>query len=234
MPGKRLPDKNSRILLEIYRILRSHFGYRHWWPGQTPFEVMIGAILTQNTSWANVEKAIGNLKQRNLLDPQKMAGLELNELALLIKPSGYFNQKALKLKAFLDFFLAPPVSGSIKKMRKIPLEKMRQCLLGVKGIGPETADSILLYALNKPVFVVDAYTRRILSRLGLVPEKTSYEDLQKFFEQNLPKSIRLYNDYHAQLVELGKTYCRKKPLCKNCPLAILKRCKFQANPDFIF
>ncbi len=224
MPGKKSPVNNSQALLRIYRILRLHFGYRHWWPGETPFEVMVGAILTQSTNWKNVERAIGNLKRRNLLEANKMARLDLKELARLIRPSGYFNQKALKLKAFLAFFLAPPISGSVKSMRKIPAARMRELLLSVTGIGPETADSILLYALGKPVFVVDAYTKRVFARLGFTPEKIGYEDLRKFFEQNLPRSVRLYNDFHAQLVELGKNYCKKTPQCAACPVKAGKHC----------
>jgi endonuclease-3 related protein len=185
---------------------------------------MVGAILTQSTNWKNVERAIGNLKRRDLLEAKKMARLDLQELAQLIRPSGYFNQKALKLKAFLAFFLAHPISGSVKSMSKIPAAKMREMLLAVKGIGPETADSILLYALGKPVFVVDAYTKRVFHRLGFTPEKIGYEDLRKFFEQNLPRSVRLYNDYHAQLVELGKNYCKKTPQCGACPLKAAKHC----------
>ncbi len=224
MPGKKSPDKIRADLLQIYQALLDHFGHRHWWPGETPFEVMIGAILTQSTNWKNVERAIANLKNRDLLSPGKMAELDLAALASLVRPSGYFNQKALKLKAFLKFFLAPPISGSIKKMKRIPSPLMRQRLLSVKGIGPETADSILLYALDQPVFVIDAYTRRIFTRLGLAPEKISYQDLRNFFEQNLPRRAALYNDYHAQLVELGKNYCRKKPLCAACPLASSELC----------
>jgi len=225
MPGKKSPDKPSKSLLEIYRVLLSHFGPRNWWPGETEFEIMIGAILTQSTNWKNVEAAIRNLKARKLLDPGKMAKLDLDELADLIKPSGYYHQKAIKLKNFLNFFLAPPISGSIKKMKQIPTGKIRDLLLSVKGIGPETADSILLYALDQPVFVIDAYTRRIFSRLGIASEKISYEDLRKFFEQNLPRHPTLFNDYHAQLVELGKTYCRKVPVCEKCPLNSLKKCR---------
>lgn len=224
MSGARSADKTAQLLLTIYQLLREHFGFRNWWPGENAFEVMVGAILAQNTSWKNVEKAINNLKRNKLLNPRKLAQLDKETLAQLVRPSGYYNQKALKLQAFLQFFLSPPLLGSIKKMKQIPTKELREMLLAIKGIGPETADSILLYALDKPVFVVDAYTRRIFSRLGLVPENIRYDDLQKFLEQNLPCQITLYNDYHAQLVELGKNYCKKKPLCQLCPLKQLKRC----------
>jgi len=223
--GKKRLDKTQRLVLEIYHLLYAHFGYRHWWPGESAFEIIIGAILTQNTNWKNVERAIKNLKDHNLFTPEKLAQLDLKKLEKLIRPSGYYHQKALRIKQFLIFFLSPPISGSIEKIKKIPTAHLRKMLLGIKGIGPETADSILLYALGKKVFVIDAYTRRIFSRLGLVSEQASYEQAQNFFEQNLPKSVKLYNDYHAQIVELGKTFCLKKPNCGNCPLKQLKRCK---------
>jgi len=186
---------------------------------------MVGAILTQNTNWLNVERAIKNLKRARALSPKKLAEIDLQELEELVRPSGYFRQKAKRMKIFLEFFLAPPISGSLKKMKKIETGKMREMLLSVKGIGPETADSILLYALDKPVFVVDAYTRRIFSRLGMVSEKIGYEELRAFFEKNLPEDVALYNDYHAQLVALGNQYCKKRALCKECPLLDLGKCK---------
>jgi len=224
-PGKRPSHKSRNIHLEIYQHLLSHFGARNWWPAQSPFEVMVGAILTQNTSWRNVERAINNLRRAGALSPKKLAEIDLRELEELIRPSGYFRQKAIRLKIFLEFLLAPPISGSIKKMKKIETGRMREMLLSVKGIGPETADSILLYALGKPVFVVDAYTRRIFSRLGLVAEKIGYEELRAFFETYLPKDTALFNDYHAQLVALGNQYCKKRALCKECPLLYFRKCK---------
>jgi len=213
-----------QALLNIYRRSRAHFGRLDWWPGETPFEVMVGAILTQNTSWANVERAIDNLKKNQLLQPRRLRKVKLQKLEQLIRPSGYFRQKARRLKIFLEFFFAPPLNGSIANMKKIPAGRMRQMLLAVKGIGPETADSILLYALDKPVFVIDAYTRRIFSQLGLAPEKISYEDLRKFFEQNLPQSVSLFNDYHAQIVAIGKHFCKKRAKCQLCPLFDLRKC----------
>jgi len=224
-PGKKPSHKSRKIHLEIYQRLLSRFGPRDWWPAQAPFEVMVGAILTQNTSWRNVERAINNLRKAGALSPKKLSEIGLEKLEELIRPSGYFRQKAVRLKIFLEFYLAHPISGSIKKMKKIESGKMREMLLSVKGIGPETADSILLYALDKPVFVVDAYTRRIFSRLGLVPEKIGYEELRAFFETDLPKDAALYNDYHAQLVALGNQYCKKRALCKECPLLDFGKCK---------
>jgi endonuclease III related protein len=224
-PGKKLSHKTVNPHPVIYALLRSRFGPRDWWPADTPFEVMVGAILTQNTSWLNVERAINNLKRARALSPKKMSRIELDKLEQLVRPSGYFRQKAKRLKIFLEFFFAPPINGSLRKMRKIEAGRMREMLLSVKGIGPETADSILLYALDKPVFVVDAYTRRIFSRLGLVDEKIGYEELKAFFEKDLPSDAGLYNDYHAQLVALGNQYCKKRALCKECPLLALDKCR---------
>ena len=214
----------SFLLLEIYQRLYFHFGARNWWPGETEFEIILGAILTQNTSWKNVERAINNLKEKNLLQPEKLRKISQEKLEELVRPSGYYRQKARRIKDFLEFYSAPPISGKIQNLKKIPTKKLRKMLLEIKGIGPETADSILLYALGRPVFVVDAYTRRIFSRLGLVSEDIGYEELRKFFEQNLPRKVSLYNDYHAQLVELGKRYCKAEPDCASCPLSNMKLC----------
>ena len=202
----------------IYKKLYSYFGPQHWWPGETPFEVMLGAILTQNTSWQNVEKAIGNLKKHKLLNPRKLYKLEQRKLASLIRPAGYYNIKAKRLKYFLDF-LFQSYGGDIKKISRVDKIALRQELLAVNGIGPETADSILLYALNKPVFVVDAYTRRILLRHRLIKETASYDGVQDLFTHNLKKDAKLFNEYHALLVRLGKDFClKKKGKCDTCPL----------------
>ena len=195
----------------------NHFGPLHWWPGETPFEIMVGAILTQNTSWVNVERAIENLKKEGLLDPYKMFELPDERMKELIKPSGFFNVKTKRLKAFLEFFIRE-YNGDVEEMKKEDLSTLRKKLLSVNGIGKETADSILLYALDKPIFVVDAYTRRIFSRHGFVPQDIEYDDLQRFFMKNLPQDVSLYNEYHAQIVLTGKNYCRKTPLCEKCPL----------------
>ncbi len=210
-------NPKSAILLEIYRRLYDAFGPRHWWPGETPFEVMAGAILTQNTSWTNVEKAIQRLKEKGCLDIARVHRLKKPQLASMIKSSGYYRIKADRLKAFIDFVFKE-CDGSIEKMGEEDLPVLREKLLGIKGIGPETADSILLYGLRKPIFVVDAYTKRVLSRHGIVSEKASYARIQRLFMKHLPQDERLFNEYHALLVHLGKTFCRKIPSCEVCPI----------------
>jgi endonuclease-3 related protein len=205
------------ILIKIYRTLYQTYGPRHWWPGETSFEVMVGAILTQNTSWRNVEKAIQKLKGKGVLNPEGIHHLKRSELARLIKSSGYYRIKTDRLKLFIDF-LFEEYDGNIKKMGRERLGELREKLLEVKGIGPETADSILLYGLKKPIFVVDAYTRRILSRHGIISEKASYEEVQKLFMDYLPRDEKLFNEYHALFVYLGKTVCKKIPRCELCPL----------------
>jgi len=203
--------------MKIYGRLYRTYGPRHWWPGETPFEVMVGAILTQNTSWRNVEKAIQNLKARKVLHARGIHQLRKNQLASLIRSSGYFRIKADRLKAFVNF-LFENYRGNLGKIREERLNILRQRLLGVKGIGPETADSILLYGLKKPIFVVDAYTKRILSRHGILSERASYEEVQRLFMDHLPQDERLFNEYHALLVHLGKTLCKKTPRCDLCPI----------------
>lgn len=203
---------------EIYKKLHFRFGSQYWWPAESKFEVMLGAILTQNTNWSNVEKAIDNLKKMRLLNFARIYKLSQGKLASLIRPSGYYNIKARRLKEFLSF-LSKSYRGNLFTMAKEDTGKLRQKLLCVNGVGPETADSILLYALNKPVFVVDAYTKRILLRHGFIGKKAGYEQIQDLFMRNLPKNARLFNEYHALLVRLGKEFCLKsKPKCKLCPL----------------
>jgi endonuclease-3 related protein len=209
------------LLMKIYRTLYQTYGSRHWWPGDTSFEVMVGAILTQNTSWRNVEKAIQKLKRKGVLNPRGMHRLKKSQLAPLIKSSGYYRIKTDRLKFFIDFFFEE-YDGNVKKMGRERLGVLREKLLGVKGIGPETADSILLYGLRKPIFVVDAYTKRFLSRHGLISEKASYEEVQKLFMDHLPMDEKLFNEYHALLVHLGKTVCKKIPRCDACPLKGIK------------
>lgn len=203
--------------MDIYRKMLGHFGPLNWWPGDSAFEVCIGAILTQNTAWSNVEKAIANLKSACCLSPQAIETVSPQKLTELIRPSGYYNQKAKKLKTFVRFF-ADEYGLSFKRWQAEPFDISRKKLLTVNGIGPETADSILLYALEKPVFVVDAYTRRIFSRHKFFPENSSYEQMQNFFTRHLPEEIPLYNEFHAQIVYTGKTYCKTKPACDGCPL----------------
>ncbi len=195
-------------------------GNQHWWPGKTPFEVIVGAILTQNTSWLNVEKAISNLKKANVLSPEKLYRSSRRKLKEWVRPSGFFNIKAERLRNFLRYF-KKRYNFSIGRMKKKNTEALRNELLSVNGIGKETADSILLYALKKTVFVIDAYTRRIFSRHGLIKHDIPYDDLKKIFENNLSPSEKLFNDYHAQIVRVGKNYCRKKPDCNKCPLQFL-------------
>ena len=220
MPLKERQNTN-KVLMDIYDRLYGHFGPQQWWPGDTPFEIAVGAILTQNTNWGNVEKAISNLKKEKVLSCRALHKLKPDKLALLINPSGYFNIKADRLKCFIDF-LAGQYNGSMKKMGAEEPLLLRKKLLEVKGIGPETADSILLYALEKPIFVIDAYTKRILSRHKLVSEKAAYHDLQNIFHENLPQYMKLFNEYHALIVMLGKDFCRPKPRCEGCPLQGLK------------
>lgn len=208
--------------MEIYKKLYHAYGPRHWWPGETPFEVMVGAILTQNTSWKNVEKAIEVLKKSGVLSPLGLDRLKESSLASLIRSSGYFRIKAKRLKAFVTFLISE-YQGDIERMKKEEIGVLREKLLRLNGIGPETADSILLYALQQPIFVVDAYTRRILSRHHLISEKASYDDIQALFMEHLPHDERLFNEYHALLVHLGKNVCKKKPECDLCPIEEVKR-----------
>jgi endonuclease-3 related protein len=190
----------------------------HWWPAKTPFEVIVGAILTQNTAWSNVKRAMASLRRERLLTSRALERVPVGKLARLVRPSGYFRQKARKLKAFVGF-LRRDFGGSLVRMFRTPTAELRERLLGVHGIGPETADSILLYAGNHPVFVVDAYTKRILLRHELVGEKASYEDVRQLFERSLPRDTALYNEFHALLVNVGKNWCRaQQPRCEQCPL----------------
>lgn len=206
------------LLIEAYERAHRHFGDQHWWPGETPFEVMVGAILAQNTNWGNVAKAIANLQRAGVLHPRRLYDLPPPQLAALIRPAGYFNIKTQRLCHFLHYFLTQ-YDGDVSRMAARPLAALREELLAVKGIGPETADSILLYALEKPSFVVDAYTHRILHRHDLTSDTSTYEELQATFMEALPVDAKLYNDYHAQLVAIGKQFCRPRdPRCRECPL----------------
>ncbi len=205
-------------LRDIYRRLYDHFGPQHWWPGDGAFQVIVGAILTQNTAWTNVEKAIANLNRARLLNQRRMHTTAKARLANLVRPSGYYNLKAAKLKAFTRYLFAEH-RGSLAHLLRLETPRLREELLGVYGIGPETADSIILYAARQPIFVVDAYTRRICARLGLSRTDASYEDLQRLFMDALPPDEPFFNEYHALLVALGKNYCTKRrPRCTDCPL----------------
>jgi endonuclease III related protein len=212
------PVEGYPPLDEYYNALFTHFGPQHWWPGRTPFEIIVGAILTQNTSWANVENAIANLRDANLLRPAAIEKASLRRIERLVRPSGYFRQKASKLKAFCAFLRAE-YRGSLQRMFATPTIMLRQKLLGVFGIGPETADSILLYAAGHPVFVVDAYAKRILARHGWAGENAKYEDIRWAFERQFPGDARRFNEFHALIVNTGKHFCRRsEALCDRCPL----------------
>ena len=211
-------SKTRKQLMAMYRALFKAYGPQHWWPGESPFEVIVGAVLTQNTAWINVEKAISNLKRERLLSPARLRHVAPRRLAQLIRPSGYFNIKADRL-AHLMAFLTGRYGGNLARMLRDDPGELRKGLLLVNGIGPETADSIILYAAGKPVFVVDAYTKRIFSRHGLVTEGARYDDVQQLFMGSLPGDAGLFNEYHALLVMVGKRHCKKSaPLCTGCPL----------------
>ena len=208
-------------LMSYYSAMSEALGPMHWWPARTPFEVIVGAILTQSAAWSNVERAIANLRAARMLTPAAIARVPATRLAAIVRPSGYFRQKARKLKAFVRF-LQDEYGGSLKRMFSTPTGELREKLLSVHGIGPETADSILLYAGNHPVFVVDAYTHRILSRHGLATGKSGYEEVRALFEDSLPSDARLFNEFHALIVNTGKNWCRKRePRCTECPLSSL-------------
>lgn len=207
----------ARVLQRVYRLLYGAYGPMNWWPAESPFEVIVGAFLTQNTAWTNVEKAIQNLKKAGLMDPKKMDAVLEKKLADIIKPSGYFNQKAKKLKSFTAHF-GEKYGYSIEKMKDRPLADLRKELLDMWGVGPETADSILLYALEKPIFVIDAYTMRTFRRLGFIDEKDDYDSAQKMFLKHLKADAALFNEYHALIVALGNRLCKAKPACHECPL----------------
>lgn len=213
-------NSSNIAFLKIYKKLYNTFGPQHWWPGDSPFEIMIGAILTQNTNWQNASKAIENIKTAGLLQPERLLK-EYRRLPGLIKTSGFYRTKSRYLRAFLEYYVTE-YDGKAERMSEKEMQLIRYELLSITGIGPETADAILLYALGKRTFVVDSYTRRILSRHGLIAEDVSYEVLQENLMNNLPKNARLYNEYHALLVRVGKEYCRKhEPLCATCPLGKL-------------
>ena len=207
-------------LQDVYDRLFSAFGPMHWWPGDTPFEVMVGAVLTQNTAWTNVERAIANLRFADLLSPAALHRLEPERLAALIRPAGYFRLKARRLGNLLDF-LFEQYDGSIDDMFAAGLSTLREQLLAVNGIGPETADSILLYAGGLPTFVVDTYTARVLKRHNWIEPEADYYGIKDHFESSLPRDVQLYNEYHALLVRVGKDYCKTRPKCDECPLADL-------------
>ncbi len=214
------PVAAGASLLRIYARLRRHFGPAGWWPGETPFEVCVGAILVQNTAWTNAARAIDSLRRHDLLRFEALRRLPPSRIAPLIRSSGYYRVKARRLRAFLRF-LETRCAGRTEALRERDPWELRAALLEVPGIGRETADSIVLYAAELPLFVIDAYTRRVFARLGFVRGDEAYDALQRFFMERLPARVALYNDYHAQIVNLGKEYCRTRPRCGACPLAVL-------------
>jgi endonuclease-3 related protein len=214
--------EDPRLFLTIYKILYNTFGPQDWWPGDSPFEIMIGAILTQNTNWRNVNKAINNIKGAGLLESKKLLKHK-RMIPHLIRPSGFYKLKSQRLISFLNYYIKT-YQGSIEKMNRQKTEILRRELLHISGIGNETADAILLYALSRPVFVIDTYTRRIFSRHKIVDYHLPYDEIRYFFEINLPEDVQLYNEYHALLVKLGKEYCKKnKPLCDTCPIQDIRK-----------
>jgi len=208
----------NNIFTEAYQLLYDHFGPQHWWPGETAFEVMVGAVLTQNTNWKNVVKALNNLKEAALLDYSSLSLLAADEIAGFIRPSGYYNLKAQRLKNLLNM-VAKLYEGDLETFFADNLSTARENLLAVKGVGPETADSILLYACGAPVFVIDTYTHRVFSRHNMVEEESDYQTMQESFMESLPEDVQLYNEYHALIVRVAGAHCKKtKPLCEQCPL----------------
>ncbi len=213
--------KEHKLIRQVYDRLLAAYGPQGWWPGDdSAFTVVVGAILTQSAAWANVEKALANLESAGALSPRGLLALPERELARLVRPSGYYNAKARKLRAFAEM-LATDFASSLDRLFSLPLDALRARLLATHGIGPETADDILLYAARRPVFVVDAYTRRVFSRLGLRPERQAYRDWQALFTSALPRDVTIFNEYHALLVRHAKVSCRKAPLCDGCCLAEL-------------
>lgn len=209
---------DRETLIEVFQRLYDRYGPQGWWPGESPFEVIVGAILTQNTAWTNVEKAIANLKRERLLTPEALHSMDERTLARYIRPSGYYNIKAKRLKDFIRFVF-DNYDGKIENMFKENPEVLRDKILKIKGIGPETADSILLYGGNMPFFVIDVYTYRVFHRHDLLPEEISYEECQKLFMENLPRDAGLFNEYHALIVRVAKEFCKKgSPICEGCPL----------------
>ncbi len=218
--------KRHNVLLNYFSAMHDALGPSNWWPGENPFEIAVGAILTQNTNWANVEKAIANLRSENLLTPAAMAVLNEDELAEHIRPAGFFRLKAARMGNFLRFLRhrAPSPEAlhnpAMDFLRNLNMEDLRDDLLGVKGIGPETADCILLYALEYPSFVADAYTARLLHRHGHLPQDAPYNELRDFFMDTLPPDVETFNEYHALIVRVGKAWCKKRaPKCRECPLS---------------
>ena len=207
----------GRKLMDMFQRLLDRFGPQEWWPGETELEMMIGAIFTQNTNWKNVEKVLRHLKDQHLLSLDGIRSLSTLELAERIRPVGYYNVKAKRLKNLIEF-IVDRYDGDLDGLLREETGVLREGLLSIKGIGPETADSILLYAAGRPIFVIDTYTHRILSRHSMIDDQATYDELQAFFMDHLPDDPELFNEFHALIVRTGKEYCRRKPLCHGCPL----------------
>lgn len=207
----------QKVLLEIYQKLFDYYGPQHWWPADSILEMMLGAILTQNTSWSNVKKAIQNLQKNQILSLKSLLEISTEDLARAIQSAGYFNLKAQRLKNLLQY-LSQEYDGDFERMKQKDLMALRKELLSVKGVGPETADSILLYGLDKNIFVIDQYTYRVLNRHLLIPEESDYESMQELMTANLPEELALYKEYHALLVKVGNEFCKSKARCEECPL----------------
>ena len=207
----------SQRWMDMFECLMKHFGPQHWWPGETQLEMMVGAVLTQNTNWQNVERAIERLKDGEWLSLERLHLIPVTDLAEKIRPTGYFNVKAKRLKNLIDF-IWEQYGGDLSRIMEVETDELREGLLSVNGVGPETADSILLYAFHRAVFVVDTYTYRILNRHGMADDQAGYDDLQALFMEHLPDDPGLFNEFHALIVRVGKEYCRKKPRCQTCPL----------------
>ncbi len=210
-------SSTGRRLMEMYRLMLDRFGPQGWWPAENPFEMMVGAVLTQNTNWSNVARAVENLRREELLDVHRLHDVPPEDLAAAIRPAGYFNIKAGRLKNLIRFIMER-YGGEVDLMLQEGPDALRHGLLGIKGIGPETADSIALYAAQHPFFVVDAYTHRILARHRMVEEQASYYEIQELFMDALPVDVPLYQEFHALIVRTGKDCCRKKPRCEICPI----------------
>jgi endonuclease-3 related protein len=217
-------------LLNIFDLLLHAFGSRHWWPGDSPLEIAVGAILTQNTAWKNVEKAITNMKDTGMLDVRKLRASDPVRLAEIIRPAGFYRVKTTRLKSFVDF-LGREYGGLVENMKGTPTSDLRGQLLGINGIGPETADSILLYALDRPVFVVDAYTVRFLRNHGIYEGTATYDDAQSLFMRYLPPDTYLFNEFHALIVYLCQKFCKKTPMCASCPLDGDRESRQQGDRD---
>jgi endonuclease-3 related protein len=209
----------KQSLMIIYSRLNKRFGFLNWWPADSKFEIIIGAILTQQASWKNVEKAIFNMKKEHILDIDAVYGVKTEVLENIIKPSGFYKQKAKRIKAFVEH--VKNQHGTLENMLVQNSNKLRKELLSLNGIGKETADSIMLYAAGKPIFVIDAYTKRIMKRIYKIEKEMDYDSLQDSITSKIPKNIKLYKDFHAQFVELGKNYCKSTPKCTECPIKTL-------------